>query len=219
MQTQYDDEPDIVLDFFAGSGTTAHAIMELNRQDSGNRKCILVTNNEITDINPNGIALDVTTKRLKRIMSGECYDGAKNFEWIKKNKPYRDNLCVYRIETISKYAQGNTTHPLAPSAGEGERECDNSASDNKKECANSTREGGIHQNHSTNQNLSVLDAIDECAYGLERLENIHDKAKWIAQNFEITLEKLEEIKPDSERANSECARLECEKLDRQAKGE
>ena len=37
----------IVLDFFAGSGTTMHAVMRLNRQDGGSRKCILVTNNEV----------------------------------------------------------------------------------------------------------------------------------------------------------------------------
>lgn len=36
-----------VLDFFAGSGTTAHAVMRLNRQDGGKRQCILVTNNEV----------------------------------------------------------------------------------------------------------------------------------------------------------------------------
>lgn len=37
----------VVLDFFAGSGTTAHAVMRLNRQDGGRRKCISVTNNEV----------------------------------------------------------------------------------------------------------------------------------------------------------------------------
>jgi len=37
----------IVLDFFAGSGTTAHAVMRLNRQDGGRRQCISVTNNEV----------------------------------------------------------------------------------------------------------------------------------------------------------------------------
>lgn len=36
-----------VLDFFAGSGTTAHAVMRLNRQDGGHRQCISVTNNEV----------------------------------------------------------------------------------------------------------------------------------------------------------------------------
>ena len=36
-----------VLDFFAGSGTTAHAVMRLNRQDGGHRQCISITNNEV----------------------------------------------------------------------------------------------------------------------------------------------------------------------------
>ena len=43
------DKPDAtILDFFAGSGTTAHAVMRLNRQDGGRRQCILVTNNEVS---------------------------------------------------------------------------------------------------------------------------------------------------------------------------
>lgn len=37
----------VILDFFAGSGTTAHAVMRLNRQDGGNRQCISITNNEV----------------------------------------------------------------------------------------------------------------------------------------------------------------------------
>lgn len=42
------DKPNaIVLDFFSGSGTTAHAVMRLNRQDGGHRQCISVTNNEV----------------------------------------------------------------------------------------------------------------------------------------------------------------------------
>ena len=43
------DKPEaVVLDFFAGSGTTAHAVMRLNRQDNGRRRCVLVTNNEVS---------------------------------------------------------------------------------------------------------------------------------------------------------------------------
>ena len=42
------NKPDaIVLDFFAGSGTTAHAVMRLNRQDGGRRQCVSVTNDEV----------------------------------------------------------------------------------------------------------------------------------------------------------------------------
>lgn len=150
LQHATNDNHDIVLDFFAGSGTTAHAVMELNRADNGNRECILVTNNEITELNPNGIAVDVTAKRLKRIMSGECYDGSKNFKWREKNEPYKDNLEVFRIEKVSKYAQES--------------------------------------------DKSVLEVIDESAYGLIEFDSIHEKAKWIAKNFDITLKELENDK-------------------------
>lgn len=91
----------IVLDFFAGSGTTGQAVLNLNDKDSGIRQFILCQINEITKENPNGIAYDVTTKRLKRIMTGECYDGTKDFEWIKKNEPYGGNLDVYEIGRVS----------------------------------------------------------------------------------------------------------------------
>lgn len=42
-----DNPSAIVLDYFSGSGTTAHAVMRLNRQDDGRRQCISVTNNEV----------------------------------------------------------------------------------------------------------------------------------------------------------------------------
>ncbi len=78
-------------------------MLELNKEDGGNRKFILVTNNEITPLNPNGIAVDVTSKRLKRIMSGECYNGDKNFKWLEKNAPYGGNLEVSEIKHISPF--------------------------------------------------------------------------------------------------------------------
>lgn len=43
-----DNSKAVILDFFAGSGTTAHAVMRLNHQDGGSRQCISVTNNEVT---------------------------------------------------------------------------------------------------------------------------------------------------------------------------
>lgn len=93
----------VVLDFFAGSGTTGQAVMDLNRDDGGDRRFILCTNNEITSTTPNGIAYDVTSKRLRRIMAGECYDGNKNFDWIKNNEPYGDNLDVCEIEAVANF--------------------------------------------------------------------------------------------------------------------
>ncbi|MBQ6329847.1 MAG: site-specific DNA-methyltransferase [Kiritimatiellae bacterium] len=56
-----------VLDFFAGSGTTGHAVMKLNAEDGGRRRFILVTNNE------NGICEKVTYERLKRVIKRDKY--------------------------------------------------------------------------------------------------------------------------------------------------
>lgn len=100
----YNNKNAIILDFFAGSGTTGQAVLELNKEDSGNRKFILCTNNEITENNPNGIAFDVTSKRLKRVMTGECYDKSKDFELANNGfKPYGNSLDVYEIETVANF--------------------------------------------------------------------------------------------------------------------
>ncbi|MBQ2883202.1 MAG: site-specific DNA-methyltransferase, partial [Alphaproteobacteria bacterium] len=58
------DKNSTILDFFAGSGTTLHATMQLNAEDGGNRRCILVTNNE------NGICENVTYLRNKKVIEG-----------------------------------------------------------------------------------------------------------------------------------------------------
>ena len=61
-------EDALVLDFFAGSGTTAQALMRMNAQNEGsNRRCILCTNNE------NNICRDVTYERIKRVIDKEGY--------------------------------------------------------------------------------------------------------------------------------------------------
>lgn len=103
------DDDITVLDFFAGTGTTGHAVLELN-EDGGNRQFILCQLNEITDKTPNGIALDVTTKRLKRVMTGECYDGTKDFKWIENNSALGGSLDVYDICTVANFerAKGKT---------------------------------------------------------------------------------------------------------------
>ena len=90
----------IILDFFAGSGATGHAVLALNEKDKGNRQFILCQLNERTATTPNGIAYDVTSKRLKRIMTGECYDGSRNYRWAQDNVPYGDNLDVLEIDTV-----------------------------------------------------------------------------------------------------------------------
>ena len=72
----------IVLDFFAGSGTTAQAVMELNQEDNGHRKFILCTNNE------NQICDNVTYPRIKTVITGIRHDGTKYSNGLKETMIY-----------------------------------------------------------------------------------------------------------------------------------
>jgi len=66
----------LVLDFFAGSGTAGHAVMELNKEDSGSRRFILCTNNENNNGNGHGgIAESVCQPRIKKVMKGYKKNG------------------------------------------------------------------------------------------------------------------------------------------------
>lgn len=69
----------VILDYFAGSGTTAHAVLELNKEDGGNRKFILCTNNE------NNICEKVTYERIKRVIHGyaDVEDIPANLKYFK----------------------------------------------------------------------------------------------------------------------------------------
>lgn len=77
-----------ILDFFAGSGTTGHAVMKLNAEDGGHRKFILCTNNE------NNICRDVTYERLKTVITGKRKDGS-NY-----NEKYDASLKYYKIDFV-----------------------------------------------------------------------------------------------------------------------
>lgn len=81
----------IILDFFAGSGTTLHATMQLNAEDGGHRQCILVTNNE------NNICEEVTYKRNRRVIQG--YTNAKGEEIAGLTK---NNLRYYRTGFVGR---------------------------------------------------------------------------------------------------------------------
>jgi adenine-specific DNA-methyltransferase len=71
-----DDKQATFLDFFAGSGTTAHAITKLNAEDGGDRRFILVSSTEATDEQPDkNLCRDVCAERVRRVMGG--YTNAK----------------------------------------------------------------------------------------------------------------------------------------------
>lgn len=78
----------VVLDFFAGSGSTAQAVLELNKEDNGNRQFILCTNNE------NNICEDITYKRILNAINGY-----KNKKGFKSNLKYYKTSYIPRINT------------------------------------------------------------------------------------------------------------------------
>ena len=95
LDTVVGDRPDaLILDFFAGSGTTLHAVEMLNAIDNGNRRCILVTNNEVSEDKgktlaeqghqpgsseweENGICQSITYPRLKYTILGRRDNGTE----------------------------------------------------------------------------------------------------------------------------------------------
>ena len=81
----------IILDFFAGSGTTLHATMQLNAEDGGNRQCILVTNNE------NKICEEVTYQRNKRVINGYTTPKGEEVPGLTRN-----TLRYYKTELMSR---------------------------------------------------------------------------------------------------------------------
>ena len=88
------DKDDIILDSFAGSGTTAHAVLDLNKEDGGSRKFILVEMEK-------NIAKNITAERVKRVARGYSYKTGKGkavkvpglgggFEYVELGEPLFD---------------------------------------------------------------------------------------------------------------------------------
>lgn len=62
---------DIVLDFFAGSATTAHAVLSLNAEDESDRRFIMVSNTEVTSLDPDkNLCRDICAERIRRVITG-----------------------------------------------------------------------------------------------------------------------------------------------------
>ena len=85
------DDSSVVLDFFAGSGTSLHATMQLNAEEGGHRKCILVTSNE------NNICEDVTYERNKRVIDGYTTPNGVEVPGLKAN-----SLRYYKTDYIPR---------------------------------------------------------------------------------------------------------------------
>ncbi len=88
----------LILDFFAGSGTLGQAVMELNQEDGGKRKFILVTNNE------NNIAKQITRERIYRVIKG-CGSNNQTIKWkySKDQKSLTNNSVKYlQVKLVHK---------------------------------------------------------------------------------------------------------------------
>jgi adenine-specific DNA-methyltransferase len=83
-------ENPIILDYFAGSGTTGDAVLQLNEEDAGNRTFILITNNE------QNICEEVTYPRLKKIISG--YEDSSGNQVTGREA----NLRYLKVESLTK---------------------------------------------------------------------------------------------------------------------
>jgi len=101
----YGDKSSTVLDFFAGSGTTLHAVMQLNKEDGGKRQCILVTNNE------NNICREVTYERNKRVIEGYTTPKGGQVEGLHEN-----NLRYYRTRLLPRERTNRNMRALVSAA-------------------------------------------------------------------------------------------------------
>lgn len=101
-----DNKNATVLDFFAGSGTTGHAVLELNKKDGGNRKFILCTNNE------NNICEEVTYERIKRVIKGYKNKKGEKVEGLGGNLSYykTDLVNIDKLHKISDESKIKVTY-------------------------------------------------------------------------------------------------------------
>lgn len=103
------NENSIVLDSYAGSGTTAHAVLKANKADGGNRKFILVECEQYADT--------LTAERVRRVMGGYAFQGKQREELLKQSLTFTDlkkadkllahiasveNLEAHRFDAIEK---------------------------------------------------------------------------------------------------------------------
>ncbi len=100
------DKDDIILDSFAGSGTTAHAVIELNEDDGGNRKFILVEQEDYANT--------ITAERVRRVVNNLYHQGnnrkvhkektAKNAKENFYSKPFAKDLAAFAVKNNCSFS-------------------------------------------------------------------------------------------------------------------
>ena len=131
-------QPDaLILDFFGGSGTTLHATALLNHELGGSRRCILVTNNEVTDkvesklleqgifqgeaeFERHGVAESVAWPRCRSVVTGQRMDGAQlegdYLDGLSMSEGFEENLEYYRLDFLDpdEVARGDAFKAIVP---------------------------------------------------------------------------------------------------------
>jgi adenine-specific DNA-methyltransferase len=118
----------VIVDFFAGSGTTAEAVIRMNAADDGSRQCLIVTNNELslnedeklrskgyrpgdTEYEAMGVFNSVTMPRVKTVLTGEREDGSRYSDSIDGQSAAFFDL-TYEDENL--ISLGNKFEAIAP---------------------------------------------------------------------------------------------------------
>ena len=99
------NENDIILDSFAGSGTTAHAVLDFKNEADGNRKFILVQMTEATEEEPKkNICKDITRERIKRAIDKYGYDAG--FKYLRVGTPIdAETILSGKLPTYKQFAK------------------------------------------------------------------------------------------------------------------
>lgn len=138
LATVVRNRPDaLILDFFAGSGTTFHATCLLNASDNGNRRCILATNNEVSEklakelnadgywlgdleFERNGVAESVTWPRCKYVVNGERDDGKElsgtYLDGREMSEGFEENIEYFKLDFLdpNEVAYGDKFEAILP---------------------------------------------------------------------------------------------------------
>ena len=123
IQLAIEDE-DIVLDFFAGSGTTAQATMELNAQDSGNRRFVLVQLPEPTDRSDYPTIADICKERVRRVIKKLNDEDAGKLDMDQGVKPDRGFRVFKLAESNFSTWDAQVQHEAAPLLAQLEKHVD-----------------------------------------------------------------------------------------------
>jgi adenine-specific DNA-methyltransferase len=123
------NSPDaVIVDFFGGSGSTAHAVIDMNREDGGSRQCVLVTNNELSktddadlrkkgfrpgdaEYEAKGVFHAVTMPRIKTVLTGLRPDNTRYSDGI-EGQPAAFFDLTYEDENL--VSLGNKFESIAP---------------------------------------------------------------------------------------------------------